>query len=258
MNEINYKKFVQEWYDKSSEYWKKSEDLYGRDPICQLYDRRENKVMFEEFLVNTNLDGVKVLDVACGAGRWVVQYSKKGADLTAVDLSLSMLNCARTNAKKRGLSASFVRCDAENLPFRPKSFDLINCIDALVARPKGPERSIQEIARVLKSEKVAIIEPSNYLSLFGPLWWTVNLCRRIGKKLGLETYPPGVWLFPWQMKKMVKEHGLKLTSVRSVGIVLPPSKILLKIAISFDENLSKNSFFKWMGSRVLLLCHKLS
>lgn len=167
-----------------------------------------------------------------------------------------MLRCAKTNAKKRGLNANFLLCDAENLPFLSNALDIVNCIDALVARPEGPKRSISEIARVLKVGGIAIIEPSNILSLFGPLWWIMNLGRKISEKLGLKGWPSGVWLFPWQAKKMITEHGLELVAIRGVGIFHPISKKFLKTAIALEEKLNRKSVFRSLGSRIILVCHK--
>lgn len=196
---MEYKTSVRTFYNRLVEnYGLKINTLYGQNPINQLYDRRENNAIFQEFLSDMNLKGTKVLDVACGLGRWIIRYAKRSANVVAVDLSLNMLNYARANTAKWDVNSSFICCDAENLPFKDDAFDIINCIDALTARPEGPKRSIEEIMHV--TNKLSIIEPSNLLSPIVILWWFRNLWRRIKRKLGLKTMEPGFWLFPIQIR----------------------------------------------------------
>lgn len=255
---MEYKKEVKNFYNKhATEHWLKSGILYGKDPISQLYDNREYEVIFKEFLRNMNFKNKIVLDVACGPGRWILRYLEKKVQLVAIDISLNALIVAKKNAINNKLNPIFVCCDAEFLPFITASFDVVNCIDALVARPEGPKKSISEIARVLKTYSIAIIEPSNLFSFIGPLWWLRNLYRRIRRKLGLKTdYPTGVWLFPWQIKKIIKGQGLNIKKIRSIGIILPISTKLLKLCMIIDKTMSQKHIFKWSGSRILILAIK--
>lgn len=257
---MEYKKEVRNFYNQHAlEQWLKYGILYGKDPISQLYDRREYEVIFKEFLRNISIENKLVLDVACGPGRWILRYLEKKVQLVAIDLSINALVVAKKNAIKNKLNPNFVCCDAEFLPFINGSFDVVNCIDALVARPEGPEKSISEIVRVLKIYSIAIIEPSNLFSFIAPLWWLRNLYRRIRRKLGLKIdYPTGVWLFPWQIKKIIKGQGLSIKKIRSIGIILPISNKLLKFCIIIDKKMSQKNIFKWSGSRILILAIKTS
>jgi len=58
-----------------------------------------------------------ILDVGCGTGRHSIELSKRGYQITGVDLSQSMLNRAVSKAKAQGVSIDFRRADARNLPF---------------------------------------------------------------------------------------------------------------------------------------------
>jgi SAM-dependent methyltransferase len=64
-------------------------------------------------------EGLRVLDVACGAGRHLAALERAGAVPFGFDLSAALLRRART-ATARPL----VRADMRQIPFRPRSMDL--------------------------------------------------------------------------------------------------------------------------------------
>jgi len=65
----------------------------------------------------------KILDIGCGTGRHAIELTKRGYQVTGIDLSESQLKRAREKAEKEGLSIPFLRQDARNLPFK-KEFDV--------------------------------------------------------------------------------------------------------------------------------------
>ncbi len=60
---------------------------------------------------------LKILDVGCGTGRHSIELSKRGYNVTGIDLSDSQLTRAREKAKTEQLTIDFLKCDARNLPF---------------------------------------------------------------------------------------------------------------------------------------------
>jgi 2-polyprenyl-3-methyl-5-hydroxy-6-metoxy-1,4-benzoquinol methylase len=66
---------------------------------------------------------VKILDVGCGTGRHAIELSKRGYNVTGVDLSESQLKRAGEKAKAENLFIDFQRQDARNLPFNSE-FDV--------------------------------------------------------------------------------------------------------------------------------------
>ena len=60
----------------------------------------------------------KILDIGCGTGRHAIELTKRGCQVTGIDLSEGQLKRAREKAEKEGLSISFSRQDARNLPFK--------------------------------------------------------------------------------------------------------------------------------------------
>jgi SAM-dependent methyltransferase/uncharacterized protein YbaR (Trm112 family) len=76
-----------------------------------------------------DLAGRLVLDVGCGAGRFLDVASRWGARVVGVDLSFAV-EAARANLANRP-GADVVQADVFNLPFRPGSFDVIFSIGVL-------------------------------------------------------------------------------------------------------------------------------
>ncbi len=66
----------------------------------------------------------KILDVGCGTGRHSIELTKRGYNVTGIDLSPSMLRRAREKAESEGLSIDFREHDARELPFSAE-FDLV-------------------------------------------------------------------------------------------------------------------------------------
>ena len=66
---------------------------------------------------------IRILDIGCGTGRHSIELSKRGYNITGIDLSDSLLARAREKAEKRGIRIDFLKCDARELPFE-NEFDL--------------------------------------------------------------------------------------------------------------------------------------
>jgi ubiquinone/menaquinone biosynthesis C-methylase UbiE len=69
--------------------------------------------------------GKSALDFGCGHGMAAVVLARRGAEVTAFDLSAGYLSEARQRAEANGTSVRFVQADGERLPFANESFDRI-------------------------------------------------------------------------------------------------------------------------------------
>jgi ubiquinone/menaquinone biosynthesis C-methylase UbiE len=72
-----------------------------------------------------NLAGLRVLDYGCGHGMASIVLARRGARVTAFDLSAGYLDEARARARSNGVAIDFVRADGEHLPFADAAFDRI-------------------------------------------------------------------------------------------------------------------------------------
>jgi len=97
---------------------------YGRKYDCESFtqgtvgecDFIEREIGFNKFL--------RILDIGCGTGRHSIELSKRGYNITGIDLSDSLLARAREKAEKQGLKIDFLKYDARDLPFN-NEFDLV-------------------------------------------------------------------------------------------------------------------------------------
>ena len=67
---------------------------------------------------------LKIIDIGCGTGRHSIEMTKRGYQVTGIDLSESQLKRAREKAKEQGIEIDFQKHDARELPFEGE-FDLV-------------------------------------------------------------------------------------------------------------------------------------
>jgi SAM-dependent methyltransferase len=122
----------------------------------------------------------RILDVACGTAKEMIQLSQKGWQAWGLDASDKMLTIAHRDAQQQRVSVPLVRSIAERLPFRDSSFDRLVCKGSL-DHFADPEAFIREAARVLKPKGLAVIALANYESLSCKLGrWLYPLFLRLG------------------------------------------------------------------------------
>ncbi|WP_218040234.1 class I SAM-dependent methyltransferase [Actinomadura sp. WMMB 499] len=78
----------------------------------------------EDLLVESVPAGGRVLDVGCGTGATTVAAARR-SDSVGIDISEPMIEAARARAERAGVTARFVRADAEDHAFEPGSFDAV-------------------------------------------------------------------------------------------------------------------------------------
>ena len=66
----------------------------------------------------------KILELCCGTGRLTIPIAKDGYNISGVDYTKSMLECAKKKASQAGLKINFIEADIRTLTLQEK-FDLI-------------------------------------------------------------------------------------------------------------------------------------
>ncbi len=96
------------------------------------------------------VEGLRVLEVGCGAAmcsRWLVS---QGAHPVAFDLSAGMLRHARALGTSTGLRVPLVQADAQHLPFSTASFEIAFTAFGAVPFVADSALLMREVARVLR------------------------------------------------------------------------------------------------------------
>lgn len=101
--------------------------------------------------------GAEVLEIAPGPGYLALEMARRGARVTGLDISRTMVEIASDHARESGLQVDFRHGDATRLPFGDASFDLIVC-QAAFKNFLHPLRVLDEMHRVLKPGGLAVID----------------------------------------------------------------------------------------------------
>lgn len=108
--------------------------------------------------------GKDVLEVACGSGQGLGLLAQSARRVIGGDYTIDLVRGAATHYGRRVLLAAV---DAQSLPFRDGSFDLVLCYEALYYFPEA-ERFTAEAARVLRAGGTLIVVSVN------PAWAGFN------------------------------------------------------------------------------------
>ena len=112
--------------------------------------------------------GARILDLACGQGRHVLEFTKRGCHVVGLDYSRSYIDRAKMLLKrcKYGEQARVVRGDMRHLDryFRPASFDAVVFLYnsfGYFAKRSDDTRVLRHVARVLKPGGTFVLNTLN-------------------------------------------------------------------------------------------------
>ena len=139
----------------------KGKEWYQADDVAEEYDdkrfseggafidRREKEAVLSAL---GPVDDKRVLEVACGTGRFTVMMAQRGADIIGLDISPAMLSQGRQKAKRAGVAdhVEFMRGDAARLPFPDDHFDAVFAMRFFHLADR-PVTFLRELRRVSKS-----------------------------------------------------------------------------------------------------------
>jgi SAM-dependent methyltransferase len=97
-----------------------------------------------------DVEGLRALELGCGAAQFGLRTAARGADVIGLDFSATQLGFARANVQARDARFPLVCGNAEELPFADASFDLVFC-DHGATSFTDPHVAIPEVARVLRT-----------------------------------------------------------------------------------------------------------
>jgi len=133
------------WYEKAFDA-----------PYLDVYAHRnatEAERATQGLLVPLLVPGQVVLDLACGAGRWLVPLARAGVHAIGVDLSWDLLDQAAHVRRTRDVAFTLLRGDMRHVPLRASSCDLVLSLFTsfgYFATRDDDEMVLREVGRVLR------------------------------------------------------------------------------------------------------------
>ena len=214
-----------------------------------------------------------LLDVGCGTGTFEeilsLSQNKCNFDVSGTDISKKSIEIAKS---KRLLNSIFLCGDAENLPFKNKSFDCIVLIEVIEHIP-NKESVFKELKRVLKRNGKIIITTPNKRDI---ILRVHNLLKNIGTKIiGKKIIHKDEYLSKEELSILLKNVGFNINeetvkyfmpltlSVYSMtlGIIPPlPSSLclrLLKVMVRIEQKYKIPSLLKeYFAGTIFIVAEK--
>jgi SAM-dependent methyltransferase len=136
-------------------------------PVLEVFESPvalENRFILQQL---GPLAGKKLLDLGVGLGESSVYFARKGAEVTAVDVSPEMVDLTLRLGQRYGVTIKGVVSDGEELPVESNTYDFVYSANTL---HHVPDRKLffEQIHRVLKpGGKFFTIDPLVYNPLIG-------------------------------------------------------------------------------------------
>jgi ubiquinone/menaquinone biosynthesis C-methylase UbiE len=184
-------------------------------------DRMWGDVIFQGFAESALAMGVRegrVLDVGTGSGRIAIRLARLNPALTieGIDLSHSMIELARVNAAREGLTnVQFSVGDAKRIPYANETFDLVICHQLLHQLP-DPAVALREIDRVAKRRGGVLVRdvrrlPEPAMTLAIP-FWTFRYSRRLREQTA-ASFRAGLSVA--EFRRLLQDAGVEGAAVRT-------------------------------------------
>jgi SAM-dependent methyltransferase len=167
-----------------------------------------------------HVEGMRILDLGCGKGRFSRALTARGARVVGLDLSRGML------AEAGGIHC--VCATARRLPFQSRCFDGIIAVEVFEHLDvKARDTVLHEARRVLRPNGFLAIIDKNIASLSAQRPWIPSIAvKRIDEHRGRWMYPAGGlvrerWFWPWGLRAELRR---RFEEVRVVHLISPEER----------------------------------
>lgn len=129
---------AQRWWDPRGEF----RPLHVLNPVRLDY--------IEAQAGPNGLSGKQVLDVGCGGGLLSEAMSRRGANVTGIDLGTATIEVAELHALDSGLQVRYLRQSAEEHALHsPAAYDVVTCLEMLehVPQPASVLRALHTLVK---------------------------------------------------------------------------------------------------------------
>lgn len=228
-NEGNLKEEIRRFWDEKScgEVYAKGESLkeYYESQSRAIFELTPYLFNFSKFNQGYDKD---VLEIGIGMGSDHVEWAKSDPkSLTGIDLTSRAIEHTKKRLEIYGFNSNLEIGDAENMPFKDESFDLVYSFGVLHHSP-NTAIALDEVFRVLRSGGIARIMIYHTQSITGyMLWFRYGLLagapfRSLADIYSNHLESPGTKCFSLNETKSMfsKFHSVKITNQFSQGDLL--------------------------------------
>lgn len=203
-------------------WWQDTVDTITDRDILYMVD--EMKLEYIVPLIETMQGKVNTIEVGSGSGRLSCFLASKGYYTTCLDYSRNALRVAANNYLMMENEGNFILADAESLPFKNGSFEVV-LSTGLLEHFVDAQLVVDEMARILKPGGYFIsdIVPKKLLALYMSVHRlrgvivSTKLCRRGSEERIYEGR-----LSKGDIKVWLRTAGLHDINVFAAGVIPPP------------------------------------
>lgn len=192
-----------------------------------------------------DIQGQELLEIGSGTGRFTTHLIEGGANVTGLDVSLTMLLSARRLLANA--DCILIKGDAASLPFEAESFDGCLSVNAF-SHMVNYKSALKEIARVLRPGGFLVVNFPNLLSYYLPAGVLVNVR---GRALKRDVYSH--WYTLWSFRLACAQAKLPLKQViGQVHLTNGIMKIGLKTVLKRLDQVSRNSILRYLSPTLFI------
>jgi ubiquinone/menaquinone biosynthesis C-methylase UbiE len=138
-------------YREAGRMWEENAEVWTK--LSRMgYDVHRDYVNTPAFLAMLpDVSGLRGLDLGCGEGHNTRLIARRGARMTALDISKTFVEHAQESEKEAPLGIRYIMASGVELPFRYETFDFVTAVMSLMDIPEH-EDVVREIHRVLKPD----------------------------------------------------------------------------------------------------------
>ncbi|MFT3756601.1 MAG: bifunctional 2-polyprenyl-6-hydroxyphenol methylase/3-demethylubiquinol 3-O-methyltransferase UbiG [Pseudoxanthomonas sp.] len=178
------------------------------------------------------LQGANVLDVGCGGGLLSEALAKRGAQVTALDLSPELIKVAKLHKLESGVQVDYRLQSVEALAAEaPASFDAITCMEMLEHVP-DPQSILDACARLLKPGGTLFLSTLNRTPAAFAL--AIVGAEYLARLLPKGTHHYDKFIKPSELAAGLRESGLQLHDVS--GLLYEPWRNRARVIRRADVN----------------------